>query len=204
MKHILPILSLLLLHVGCTQRQLVYVQGGSLPEPGIQSARSSYVLDRDERVNLLLSGHYVEDGENLVLLIRTFDPGSIVAIDDETFEKLTIEIEKDSIHVGEPITLRSSGARFFYSRGVSGYIYRAHGVYSTDGSGTIEILDANNDSMTVDIDMTINVKPARKSVALEEGVVRKSAKLTFKRISVDELTPWLGMPNQEYAKEVYP
>lgn len=41
----------------------------------------------------LLAGHFVTPGQRLALLLRTFDLGSLFAVDDERcYEKLTIEI----------------------------------------------------------------------------------------------------------------
>ena len=61
----------------------------------------SFTTNRTESVKRLLNGHYIKSGNNIVLLVRKFDKGGAFTIDDETYEKITVEIKDYSI--GEPI-----------------------------------------------------------------------------------------------------
>jgi len=149
----------------------------------------------------LLSGHYVEADDNLVLLIRSFDRGSFFSIDDEGYEKLSIEIK--SYRIGEPIYLNSPDISFYYSRGSSAFINKGHGVYSASGSGEIIIKRKEKNRLIVKIDLSLNAEPAG-AYPFEAEKVEIKGEYIFIEKQVSELTPWLGMPDPSLGKEVYP
>ena len=187
--------------LGCSTSSYKYIDGAEL---SLLSERSDYnfINDRDKEINLLLQGHYLEQGKNTILMLRTFDAGEFLGSDDETFQKLSIELQDK--RVGVPIDINTHNIKFYYSSGVSGFIYRGHGVYSKDGTGKVTIIDKKGGLLTVDINMKIHTKPARESVALSEGVVEFKGVYQFRQITIPELTPWLSMPIKDYSKEVYP
>jgi hypothetical protein len=134
-------------------------------------------------------------------LIRKFDKGKLFTIDDETYEKLTIEIR--NLKIGVPITLGSGDIRFYYSTGSCGFIYKGHGLYSTDGSGEITINKVKKNKILANIDLSIVANPAG-TFPFEGKRIQIRETLIFDEIRITDLTPWLGVPNPSLGKEVYP
>lgn len=149
----------------------------------------------------MLNGHYVTSGNNLVLLIRKFDIGSFFTIDDESYEKLTIEIKNYT--VGVPIKFDSPDIHFYYSRGSCGFVYKGQGVYSTSGSGNLIIKKVEKDNIVVELDFTSWAEPAG-SFPLKGKKIQVHDLLLFKEKKIAELTPWLGIPGSSFGEEVYP
>jgi hypothetical protein len=116
---------------GCTNTSLYYLEEGKLID------RSQAMGLRDRAIERLLSGHYIESGDKLILLIRKFDKGDSHAVDDETYEKTTLEIE--NYDDGRTIQIGSPDVKFYYSSGASAFISRGSGVFSSEALGTIAI-----------------------------------------------------------------
>jgi len=135
------------------------------------------------------------------LLIRKFDKGKLFTVDDEVFEKLSVEIKK--FKVGVPINLGSPDLTIYYSNGGSAFIYKGHGVYSTQGSGTLTIREVEKERIVADIDFSIVAEPAGV-FPFEEKRIRIKDSFAFVKIGIGDLTPWLGLPNSDPGREVYP
>jgi len=180
--------------------QLYYVKNAKMIAFS-ESEKNTFTGNRPEPAKLLLNGHYVKSGDSLVLLIRRFDKGSVFTLDDEIYEKLTIEIKNYTL--GEPIKLGSPDIHFYYSSGSSGFIYKGHGVYSTSGSGNIIVKKVERNTIVVELDFTIWAEPAGP-FPFEGRKVQVDGSLSFKEKQVADLTPWLGVPALSLGKEVYP
>jgi hypothetical protein len=172
-------------------------------EEGQMVDRCQGLAGRDAAIERLLAGHYIERGEHLVLLIRAFDEGNPRVIDDETYEKLTVELR--SYEIGTPIELSSPEVKLYYSSGGAPWISRASGVFSSEASGKIVIEEKNANHLRLKLQITIPAKQARESTALiKKRTVEIKEGYTLQKISLEQLTPWLGMRHPSYHKEVYP
>jgi hypothetical protein len=176
---------------------LYYLEKGQVVD------RCQGIEGRDPAIKRLLAGHYIEGGARLVLLLRTFDQGKPFVIDDETYEKLTVELR--SYEIGIPIELSSPEVKLYYSSGGAPWISRASGVFSSEASGTIIIEEKNENHLRLKLQITIPAKPAKGStVLIQERTVEIKEGYTLQKILLEQLTPWLGMRHPSYYKEVYP
>jgi len=189
-----------LLLVGCSTMNLYYVRDAQMI-PFSESDRGELTGSRPDAVKLLLNGHYVRTGKSLVLLIRKFDQGNALTVDDELYEKVTIEIQ--DYPLGIPIKLDSRDLRLYYSSGSSGHIARGHGVYATSGSGTLVIKAFEKGRIVVDLDLVLWATPTR-AFPFDGKEVHVREVLSFEEKKVADLTPWLGIPDSSLGKEVYP
>lgn len=199
MKHYIVIIIIAML-CGCSKSDLVYVEHAKLHKLDV-NGDLGFVKGRTKEVNLLLSGHYVEPGNDLVLLMRHFCGGDLFAIDDETYEKISIEI--NDYKIGIPIMLNSDAIRFYYSSGSSGFAYKGHGVYSSTGVGEITIDDINKEGLKVKFNITVLARPAGIFPSKSKEVKINGIYL-FRKVNIEELSPWLGTLAPSVGKEVYP
>ncbi len=186
--------------VSCSRLQTYYVNNAQIAS-NLEGEKGTFTENRPESTKLLLNGHYVKSGNNLVLLFRRYTTGSIFVIDDEGYEKLTIEIR--NYILGKPIRFDSSDIKFYYSSGSSGFVSKGHGVYSTSGSGSLTIRKVERDKITAEIDLTMWARPAG-AFPFEGKQVQIRKWVSFEEKNIAELTPWLGIPDSSLGKEVYP
>lgn len=188
-----------LLLIGCSQTQLIYLKDAELAR-SIETPEHRFLKNRPEGGKLLLNRHYVKSGNNLVLLIRKFNRGSLFTTDSATYEKLTIEIKR--FKIGIPLILGSDHVSFYYSKGNIAFIYKGAGMYSTDGLGSITIKDIGENKIAADIDILVSARsagvfPFGKSIQIRGTFV-------FSEKKINDLTPWLGIPDPSFGREVYP
>lgn len=135
--------------IGCTNNYL-YIRNAKITD------NIDYSQETDEEIKgriQLLSGHYIDKGNNLVLLVRESDIGSFFTIDDEKYTKISIEIE--DCQYGVPIQMESDKIKKFeYSSGNCGFILNGYGVYSNQGHGIITIFDIDNSKLKVKFDIS--------------------------------------------------
>lgn len=166
-----------------------------------ESKGDAFSGNRPKSAKLLLNGHYVKAGDSLVLLIRRFDNGCVFTVDDETYEKLTIEIKNYTL--GVPIQLGSNDIRFYYSSGSSAFVSKGHGVYSATGSGNVVVNKVEKNRIFVDLDLTILTEPSG-TFPFKGREVKIQGSFPFKEKLLPDLSPWLGVPDPSLGKEVYP
>jgi hypothetical protein len=196
MKYLM-MFSLGVLTIACANTNFYYLEGGELID------RCQGVSNRNHAIERLLAGHYIESGDKLILLVRKFDKGKLDAIDDETYEKITLEIQ--SYNEGKPMQMSSPHVKFYYSSGASAFISRGSGVFSSEAFGTIVIEKKEKSRLRVKLDILILTKPAREgTVLIKERSVAIKEDYVLKKISLWQLTPWLGVRHPPYYKEVYP
>lgn len=193
--------AVLFLTVGCSGTQLYYVKKARIVASSEENHEETYVKNRPESAKLLLNGHYVKTGDCLVLLFRKFNKGHLFTVDDETYEKLTIEIK--NFTVGKSIGIDSHNVRFFYSSGSSSFLSKGHGVYSTSGAGNIVISKIEKNRITVELNLELWAKPAGP-FPFEGRKVKLMGSFSFKEKQLVDLSPWLGVPDASMGKEVYP
>jgi hypothetical protein len=188
------------LSIGCSSMQLYYIKDAKMIALS-ESNKENFAKNRPESVRLLLNGHYVKSGDSLVLIVRRFDKGRAFTVDDEIYEKITIEIKNYTL--GKPIKLDSPDIHFYYSSGSSGFVSKGHGVYSTTGSGNIVVNKVDKDTIAVEFNLTILAEPAGL-FPFEGRKVQVQDLLSFKEKQLSDLSPWLGIPDPAMGKEVYP
>ncbi len=186
--------------IGCSNMSLYYVKDAKI-NIFSENDKKTIAGNRQESSKLLLNGHYIKPGNNLVLLVRRFDKGSIFTVDDESYEKLTVEIKNYTFD--KPIKLSSPDVRFYYSNGSSGFVSKGHGVYSASGSGSIIVKKNKMNKIAVELNLIILAKPAG-AFPFEGRTVKIQELLIFKEIQIAGLTPWLGVPGLSLGEEVYP
>ncbi len=199
MFHLLCMIMIVVVFVGCSVKQNIFIESASLKE---LSMKKSSCEERGscEVADLLLKGHHAVPGNNLLLLIRHFEPGDLLSIDDELFEKFSFEV--CSYELGVPVNIGSPDVIIRYSAGGSSFIRKGWGVYSESGVGTITILCMEKDKIVANIEFSTTAE----SVGLfsfEENV-KIQGSYTFNRMEMSNLTPWIGAPGNSIAEEVYP
>jgi len=193
------ILLWLLVLVGltaCNSRRFLYLERAAV----VEDCRASD--ERPPGVQRLLAGHHIERGRALVLIGRTFDPGSLLTIDDETYKKLTIEIPTYDPDV--PIKIPGPGLKVFYTTGSAAWVRRAVGVSSTNATGAIVIRNKTRERLTAKIDLIVHVKEPLQPPDRASREVKIQEEHTFTKIDLEDLTPWLGTCHPSPSKEVYP
>ncbi len=186
----------------CCKREYLYLKNARI-STSADIHEYGFLEERNKTTNRVLSGHYISPGNNLVVLFRESDCGDPSVDDDQTFTKITIEIENYKSYT--PISLSSPEVKFRYSHGNSRYMYRGAGINSSTGSGEITIMERNNKYLFIKMDIKLQAEPAEgffhKDKSLEKRLYKTRA---LKEISMDEITPWLGAPNPSIDREVYP
>jgi hypothetical protein len=190
----------------CSTTTRVYVDNARLvDDPQLTAPEARALGVRGERplpVRLLLNGHHVQPGRNLVLMIRAFDRGELFALDDDTFEKLTVEIsEKD---VGKPLSVDSPNVRIYYSRAGCLSAATGLGVYGSRGHGTIAVQPLGTDQLVLSIDVSVELNSARSDVPLREARHEVKGSYKLKRVPLERITPWLGAAGSSIDEEVVP
>ena len=190
------ILALSLLTPACASAHFYYLENAQVEAPCHE------VQGREPGIARLLDGHHIGAGDKVVLLVRKFDYGELTSVDDEIFEKLTIQIRK--AEVGAPVSLDSSDVLVTYSRGGAAWISRPVGVYSSSVSGSLLIAERQKDHLRVEIDLTVEARPAKAWAGMTGRTIRIRESRVFTRLGLRDLTPWLGRCDPSIYKEVYP
>src|SRR5882724_1983021 len=115
--------SLISAQLGCASVHATYVVGASLPAATLVGPREAH--SASSCVRLLKRNHDIVAGGGIVLSYRHWDAGDLLAIDDEVFEELTIEVP----HVAFPHTFTGGDVRLFYSRGGAAWLYKCSGYF---------------------------------------------------------------------------
>lgn len=193
---LVPAYFLLVMWAGCASSSGFYIEHAELARTISAPTRRADPADlaewRSEPVRRLLSGHYVKQGESLVVLIRRFDSGDFFATDTQVFEKLSIELPAEPL--GKVVPVNAEGVKLYYSRGSSAFAKSGYGAYGTEGWGTVVIERCSESKLRAKLDMDIKVQSAREDVLLQGETVRIHGSYTLDRITLDDITPWLGAP----------
>jgi hypothetical protein len=149
----------------------------------------------------LLEGHHIEPGKDTVLLIRNWSPGSLLAIDDEVYEKLSLQLPE--VRRGLHYDINQPGVRYSYSEGASAWVHRRGGAYAYGAEGSIDIIEVTAQDITARLDLTFHLY----NMFREERSTRPvhlTGLHTFTRIGHDQLTPWIGAAGEYPGQEAYP
>ncbi len=185
----------------CCKRDYLYIRNAKI-STSEEIQKFKFLKERKKTIKPLLEGHYISPGNNLVILIREFDCGRTSTIDDELFRKMTIEIEKYISYIS--LDLSSPTIKVNYSNGSSAWAFRTGGAYSSTGTGKIKIIDLEENMLLLEVDVKLLCKLSKESFP-KNKTIQKIIKKEYilKESSIDELTPWLGVPDPSWDPELY-
>ncbi len=149
--------------------------------------------DIEKNKALLIGGHYLKSGKNLVLIIRKWESGSIFTIDDESYEYFTLELSEFTI--GKPISLNSNSVKLYYSTGGSAWVYKGIGSYCSKGKGNIKIISYDNDIIEAEIDAVLMPKSAWSLQQRQNKRVKINGDYIFSKFVINRSTLWSEHPD---------
>ncbi len=155
--------------------------------------------DDDDR--LPVRGHRIVSGSGTVIAYRAWSPGSLLAIDDEHFEKLTLFLPDAppasavEYQVGGP-----SGIVLEYT--VGGSAWPKHACFGSARSGTLHLRPGWFGRLDVDVQFEPQLQSVIRLRSCPSEVVHRS--FSAVHASTSSLTPWLGSPGPHAYSETYP
>ena len=187
---------------GRTDRLLL--DHATLAEPSLyQQVHDPTVLEkmrREEAKTVPVRGHRIISGNGTVIAYRTWSPGSLLAIDDEHFEKITIFLP-DALptaaveyHIGD-----ASGVVLAYTVGSSAW--PALACFGSARSVNLRLTPSWFGRMHVDVQFVADLQNVMHW-ACPSGSVHKE--FTVSHGAVSSLTPWLGRAATHVYAETYP
>jgi hypothetical protein len=155
----------------------------------------------DDFDRLPVRGHRITSGSGTVIAYRTWSPGSIFAIDDEHFEKLTLFLPDTppttavEYQLGEP-------SRIVLEYTVGGSAWPKHACFGSARSGTLHLHPGWLRRLHVDVQFEPQLRSVIGLRPCPSEVVHRS--FTAVHASTSNLTPWLGTPGPHVYSETYP
>ena len=152
-----------------------------LPDPpGFEDPEAQEAFER-----LPVRGHQMEAGIGTVVAYRWYSPGSLMTIDDESFEKLTIMIRTDLEEAGTVPLNDTARVVVAYSRG--GSAWPAGACFGTSTDGTLRYRRWPFGRIRFDVSLEVKAVSGRTYC---DGHIRRS--LIVRPRSLASLSPWLG------------
>lgn len=148
--------------------------------------------------NPTLYAHRIGEGSYTVIGYRYYTPGSVLAIDDEGYEKLTIAIPFVKIGEVNAFDLTKDNVVALYSSGGSAWVYMGCTWRFTAGSISI---DTTSSSYHVHIKGSIIPMIYKKDYCAEK--TNMELDFSAKGIDFSKLTTWLGKPGEYPYAESY-
>lgn len=102
---------------------------------------------------LLLGNHRTVAGDKTVFVVRKHDHGNLFAIDDNSFENLSLEIGDPKSN--ETIAIPSPRVKLFYSSGGVIWVDHCSGQFGTDAVGLITLKTFGNKFVRAEIDLEV-------------------------------------------------
>lgn len=127
--------------------------------------------------------HKIEPDSNIVLLMRDWERGNWLNMEDQRYRKLTVELP--AIAIGQTLDAQTPGVAIFYSEGRTEKSQRCGG---TVASGTIAIGNYSDSTLDATLALVIECEPAMSGKPRRD--VDLSGHFRFDRMSVEELGPW--------------
>ncbi|HIF51816.1 MAG TPA: hypothetical protein EYQ42_09880 [Thiotrichaceae bacterium] len=165
-------------------------------EKELQKGDSSKILYEKPSVY----AHRLKEGTGMVLGYRWYSNGSLLSIDDEGFEKLTIWLSANSIKQNKTFQFENSEKVIaVYTHGGSAWPRNACAGYLSTGTVSIR---PNGKSYRVEVDGQLEPQGAR---TLGNWCKLKPINKVFsaKEIKHEGLTSWLGKKGDHVYKETY-
>lgn len=130
---------------------------------------------------------------------RWYSPGRINILDDERFEKITIELDRDALSSSSPVALElPTQAHLAYTRG--GAAWPRSACYGIAKNGSVTLGELSKKRVTVSIRATI--EPIRETGGRCDDV-EFDREFEAKRLAFPDLTPWLGLAGEHPCSETY-
>lgn len=196
----LRVLVLSILLVGCagSRSDTFLVNQAALVSHSVVTVDPNLRFDPDRSYAALVI-HNVVPGQRTVLGYRWYSPGSLSAIDDEGFEKITIELSPDLMTAPGPtaIELPAQG-HLAYTRGGSAWPRSACYGMAKAGSVTVSHVTAKGSVVSV----RAMVEPIRETGDRCDPV-ELNREFDVAVIAYRELTPWLGIAGDHPYAETY-
>ncbi len=140
--------------------------------------------------------HWIKKGAGTILAIRKYTEGKPRTIDDEEYLKTTIWIK--NLKVGKVEFANSNDALVFFTQGGSAWPRVSCG--GASAAGHVEIKKVTETEVLAAIDSEIKCTyPIPNKVT----VVKLKETHTFKKLSVESITPWIGKPGNDLASETH-
>jgi hypothetical protein len=141
-------------------------------------------------------GNWVAPGSSTVLLLREFDEGAYFTLDDEHFEKLSIELPH--ARTGDRFGLEDDGVKVLLTNGSAAWAFK--GAYCTAATGSGEIVIVQHRAkrglltarLALVLDCEDHVGRSPGGALPQVRQVRIDGEYEFCEIAYDDLTPWLG------------
>ncbi|HQY69344.1 MAG TPA: hypothetical protein PLW13_02895 [Pseudomonadales bacterium] len=164
-----------------------------------REASESYEDSRTK--NLPVHAHRIYAGSGTVIGYRKFSNGSLLAVDDEGYEKLTLWLE-EPIPEGESIFDLASAETAIVAYAQGGSAWPMHGCFGLLKSGRLQIKKIGT---RAEIEVAGEFVPSVRVEERDTSCVSTQLKYSFfaARIEFGELTPWLGMPSDSAYDETY-
>ena len=183
-----------LLYSGCATHDALYISSARMR--GFTKSGATI----PSGAAMLASGHFIEDGSCLVILIRDWTQGGLFVSDSSRFSKLTLEV-CDYLS-GETRSLPDDGIHLYYSDGGSAWILKGSGVYANNASGKVTITDVSGSQKKLQLKIDVALKAANSLSSQNMLVIEKE--LILQSVELEKLTPWLGMPTDNYLESAFP
>jgi hypothetical protein len=146
--------------------------------------------------------HRIVAGTNTVIAYRWFTPGSPLVIDDEGFEKITVSLPSVTPQgLFEGKIVPNGPVVAIVTRGGSAWPQRACSWRVEDGTVSIEVKGSS-----YDVHVTGRLKAEPPSMSKASNCTQEILDKRFeaKRLSLSEVTPWLGKQGDHPYAETYP
>lgn len=159
---------------------------------GCTTTSRHYVRDAQIAPSSHGDGNWIEPGSSTVLLFREYDPGDHFTIDDEKFEKLTVELPH--VRTGDRFRLGGEGVRVLLTEGASGWAPGGGYCVASTGTGEVAIVEHSESRgvLVARLALVLNCESRDRVWKFPVRQVRVDGEYPFRAIAYDDLTPWLG------------
>ncbi|MFN8602634.1 MAG: hypothetical protein U0842_19395 [Candidatus Binatia bacterium] len=159
---------------------------------GCTTTSRHYVRDARIAPSSRGDGNWIEPGSSTVLLLREYDPGGRFTIDDEKFEKLTVELPY--VRAGDRFRLGDQGVRVLLTEGASGWAPGGGYCVASTGTGEIAIVSHSESRgvLVARLALVLDCESRDRVWKFPVRQVRVDGEHSFRAIAYDDLAPWLG------------
>lgn len=152
--------------------------------------------------SFVVEGHRIGEGDGLVLAYRRYSQPLLPAVDQETFEKLTVLLPSRRSILSETVPVGSDrDIVAFYARGSSAFPGRS-GCFGYAKSGTVKLSGVSENRVRAEVELVFDLEsPSGWPQDCGPFVFRRS--LLLEHRAVQDLTPWEGTRARSLAEETH-
>jgi hypothetical protein len=169
-------------------QRLYYVEDSQFLSPLNLRTQRTGGWNPSECQQLLRESHHLTRGEKLTLIVRKWDRLSMWRDDDDTYEELSIEIDKPEF--GPPIQIGALNVHLRYSAGRTHGVDRCEGVFSTTGNGYVILSKGPVGLLSATLD--VSVRPQDVGTFAVRDPISIRASVTFEAVSLEFIQAGLG------------